>query len=218
MKELSLFSFVDLTNVRSDDAKVLKYRKMLLDEMDPRFTPYKHIQPGIRKFIRDRFDVTVIRQTLENVLSWNPDSPKSRSEKENSILALMFILSMDYPNCQGIQFEKCPSFVYSLAGLKISMAYDVVLSYWDQNNKRHVGAIKLKLKKNGFSFEEAEMATSLLAKSLEQHYPDAFVEPGMCYCFNPFQRRFYSAVNIEQNYVRALSVAKLLMGTDEIAA
>lgn len=62
MKTISLFSFVDLLSIRSEDSRKRRYQKMMLEELDPTFTPYKRIRQGICKFLWDGFDRLVIEK------------------------------------------------------------------------------------------------------------------------------------------------------------
>lgn len=219
MRTISLFSFVDLTSVRSDDSRKRQYQKLMLEELDPTFTPYKRIRPGISKFLRDGFDMAVIEYTLEhNVLPWNPETKRAKAEKENSLLALRNILSMPFPSLPGVRFEHRPSYIFKIGGLSLKVSYDAFLSFRDKDGKNHLGAIKAKIKKDGFMHEDAEMAACLMYKALQQQYPDAIVERNLCLCFNPFTKRMVGANNIDLNYAKALAIARLLSGTGDVAA
>lgn len=219
MKAISLFSFVDLLSIRSEDSRKRKYQKLMLEELDPTFTPYKHIRPGISKFIRDGFDMSVIEYTLEQkVLTWNPETKRAQAEKENSILALRNILSMPLPTLPDVYFDHQPSFIFKLGGLSIKVSYDAILSLRDGDGTYHLGAIKTKLKKDGFMYEDAEMTACLIYKSLQKQFPDAIIEKNLCLCFNPFTKRMIAANNIDSNYTKALSIALHLSGADELAA
>lgn len=219
MKDISLFSFVDLLSIRSEDSRKRRYQKLMLDELDPTFTPYKHIRPGISKFLKEGFDMSVIEDTLEhNVLPWNPETKRAKAEKENSVLALRNILSMLFPSLPGVRFEHRPSYIFKLGGLLIKVSYDAFLSFSDKDGKYHLGAIKAKLKKDGFMTEDAEMAACVMYKALQQQFPDAIIERNLCLCFNPFTKRMIAANNVETNYAKALAVARLLSGMGDVAA
>ena len=219
MKTISLFSFVDLISIRSEESRKRRYQKLMQDELDPTFTPYKHIRPGISKFLRDGFDMSVIEDTLvRNVLAWNPETKRAKAEKDNSLLALRNILSMLFPSLPGVRFEHRSSYIFMFAGLPLKVSYDVFLSFRDKDGKYHLGAIKTKLKKDGFMTEDAEMAACLMYKALQQQFPNAIIERNLCLCFTPFTKRMIAANNVESNYAKALAIARLLSGTGGVAA
>lgn len=191
---------------------------MMLEELDPTFTPYKRIRPGICKFLRDGFDRSVIENTLNHVQMWNPDTKRAKAEKDNSLLALRNILSMPFPSYPGVRFEHRPSYIFKFAGFSLKVSYDAFLSFRDKDGKVHLGAIKTKLKKGGFTNEDAEMTACLLFKSLQQQFPEAIVERNLCLCFNPFTKRMIAANNIESNCAKAFAIALELLGTGDVAA
>ena len=219
MSYVSLFSFVELIGIRSEDSRVLKYQKKILDDMDPVCVAYKRIRPGICKFLRDGFDKNVIQDTMENVVLWVPDSKRSNTEKENSILALQNIMLMSFPDYGSLVVRHRPvSYLLKIAGITVKVSYDALLSYKGEDGKQHVGAIKTKLKKEGFTYEDAEMSACLLYKSLQRQFPDAVIEKDLCMCLNPFSKRMISAKNIEANYMTAVKVAIKLSGIGDVAA
>lgn len=219
MSHLSLFSFVELIGIRSEDSRLLKYQKKMLEDLDPICIPYKRIRPGICKFLRDGFDKTVIMGTIEDVNLWLPDSKRSKAEKQNSLLALNNIMLMSFPDYKDLIIRHRPtSYLFKIAGIKLKVSYDALISYMGEDGRRHIGAIKTKLKKEGFTYEDAEMAASLLFKSLQRQFPDAVIEKDMCLCFNPFTMKMTAAKNIDANYLKAMKVAIRLSGIDDVAA
>lgn len=219
MSYLSLFSFVELIGIRSEDSRVLKYQKKMLEDLDPVRVPYKRIRPGICKFLRDGFDRGVILDTIENIALLKPETNRSKTEKENSLLALRNILLMSFPDYGSILVRHRPeSYLLKIAGITIKVSYDALISYTGIDGKRHVGAIKTKLKKEGFTYEDAEMSSCLLFKTLKKQFPDAVVEKEMCFCFNPFTMRMIAAKNVDANYLKAVEVAIKLSGVGDVAA
>ena len=219
MSQLSLFSFVELISIRSEDSRLLKYRKKILEDLDPICIPYKRIRPGICKFLRDGFDKDVILGTMEDINLWVPDSKRSKAEKENSLLALRNIILMSFPDYKGLIVRHRPaSFLFKIAGITLKVSYDALISYNDKDGKQHVGAIKTKLKKEGFTYEDAEISSCLLFKALQRQFPGAVVEKDMCFCFNPFSMRMIVAKNVEANYLKAMKVAIKLSGVGDVAA
>ena len=219
MSYLSLFSFVELIGIRSEDSRVLKYQKKMLEELDPVRVPYKRIRPGICKFLRDGFDKSVIQDTMENIALWRPETKRSKTEKENSLLALKNIMLMSFPDYGSLVVKHRPdSYLLKIAGITIKVSYDALISYNDKDGKQHVGAIKTKLKKEGFTYEDAEISSCLLFKALQRQFPGAMVEKDMCFCFNPFSMRMIVAKNVEANYLKAMKVAIKLSGVGDVAA
>lgn len=134
MSNLSLFSFVDLLSIRSEDSRVLKYQKKIFEELDPKCVPYKKIRPGICKFLRDGFDKTVIQDTMENVVLWVPDSKRSKTEKANSIFALKNIMLMSFPDYGSLVVRHRPnSYLLKIAGITIKVSYDALISFTSED-------------------------------------------------------------------------------------
>ena len=218
MFNISLFPFVDLTRSRSRESLERGVERLLSEDGGSPPIHYALIRPGVKKYISKRFNQVVLDELHTRVLAYEPYSPFTENEKINSLTAIELMRSMVVPPFNGISFEKGETIVLPFGGIVLRIALDAVLNWVDANGIKHVGAIKAKIKKGTFLLESGEMAACLIAIALKVQYPEAAVDPHLCYCYDLFRQRLIPAVNLQANLDTAKRVAEWIAARGDLAA
>ena len=218
MVKFSLFSFVDLTQVRRRETLDRKIERFLREDENPFPPHYALIRKGISRFCSTGFNPDVLDDMHEHVLTSVTTSEFTLKDKPNCFLAIELMRSMPIPDFKGITFEKGEKIDLSFGGVVLTVVTDATLSWVDSNGHRHIGAIKAKVKKGAFPRESAEMAACLVAQALKARYPDAIVDPIHCYCFDVFRQRLIPASNMSRNLELALEIAEMIASKGDLAA
>lgn len=218
MRNFSLFPFVDLTRFRSRESLERGLERLLSEDGGSPPIHYALIRPGVKKYISRGFDQVVLDELHARVSAYEPYSSFTENEKTNSLLAIELMRSMEVPHVKGISFERGVTIVLPFGGIILRIALDAVLIWVDDNGIKHVGSIKAKIKKGTFLRESGEMAACLIAVALKFQYPDAVVDPHLCYCYDLFRQRLIPALNMRANLDLAMRVAEWIASIGDLAA
>lgn len=216
--QFSLFSFVDLTQVRRRETLERRIERLLHGERDSIPIHYPLIRYGIKRYCFTGFNPDVLNVLLAHVTEYVPTSKFEQDEKANCLLAVGLAQSMTRPVFPNVTFEKGETINLHIGGIIIHVVTDASLLWTDADGVKHVGAIKAKIKKGNYPRDFAEMAASLLAKALMSRHPDAVVEPQLCLCYDVFRQRLVPAHNLSRNLEWARRIAEMIASRGDLAA
>lgn len=218
MFNLTLFSFADLTQVRSLESLNRRIDRLLHEERDSIPIHYYLIRPGIKRFCFTGFNPDVLESLQKRVSEYVPTTKFEMDEKANCLMAVELAKSMIRPVFPDVHFEKGETIDLVLAGTHIHVVTDATLSWTDEKGVKHVGAIKTKIRKSVYTRETAQMVACLVAKSLLEQHADAVVDPTLCLCYDVFRQRLVPAGNLSRNLEVALEVAEMIAARGDLAA
>ena len=218
MFKFQLFPFVDLIRFRSRESLERGIGRLLSADGEAIPIHYALIRPGVKKYISRGFDQSVLDELHTRVLAYEPYSPFTESEKTNCLMAIELMRSMAVPPVSIFSFEHGETIVLPIGGIDLRIAVDAVLTWFDENGIKHVGAIKTKIKKGAFLRESGEMAACLMASALKVRYPEAIVDPHHCYCYDLFRQRLIPALRMQANLDLAKRMAELIASKGDLAA
>ena len=218
MFKASVFAFVDLTQVRRKETLERRIERLLHGERDSIPIHYPLIRPGIKRFCFTGFDPDVLDALHMRVTEYVPTSKFEQDEKANCLLAVGLARSMPRPAFPDVTFEKGETIDLHLAGIIIHVVTDATLLWTDVDGVKHLGAIKVKLRKGNYPREAAEVAACLLAKAMMDRHPDAVVDPQLCLCYDVFRQRLVPARELSQNLIGARRIAEMIASREDLAA
>ena len=218
MSPLSFFAFVDLTQVRRRESLIRRIEKLLRGDQESIPIHYYLIRSGIKRFCFTGFDPDVLVDLYTRVSEYVPTTKFEQDEKTNCLLAIRLAQSMPRPALPDVRFDKGETIDLDLLGVHLHVVTDATLSWTDVDGVKHIGAIKTKIRKSNYTRECAQMSACLLAKALLARYPDAFIDPTLCFCYDVFRQRLVPASNMSQNLEVAQEIAEMIASHGDLAA
>ena len=217
MLKLSIFTFVDLTQVRSQESLNRKIDRLFNGDGNPFPPHYSLIRKGISQFCFPGFSPDILDNMHEHVMTSTTSSEFTIMDKSNCLLAIELMRTMPVPVLKGITFEKGEKITLPIGGIVLQVVTDATLSWVDTYGNRHLGAIKAKVKKGNFPRELSEMTSCLIAQAMKTKHPDAIIDPIHCYCLDVFRQRFVPANNLLHNLGLALEIAERIASRGDLA-
>ena len=218
MSGLSFFSFVDLTQIRSRESLSRRIDKLIHGDSDSIPIHYYLIRSGIKRFCFTGFDPDVLVNLFMRVSEYVPTTKFEQDEKTNCLLAIRLAQTMPGPVLPDVRFDKGETIDLDLLGVHLHVVTDATLSWIDVDGVKHIGAIKVKIRKSNYTRECAQMSACLLAKALMAKHPDAFIDPTLCFCYDVFRQRLVPASNMSRNLEVAREIAEMIASHGDLAA
>lgn len=217
MRTIYLGTFASLVNKKSENSLVNAIKRIVSSE-DSFVIWYNYIRKGVKNFFAIHCDFSVLDGLLENLSKEIPVTTFQRNNCENSKLAVQHIKSMSYELFEGKDMAAPTEKSITFHGIELNINPDAIITWHGKDGKTHVGAIKTKLKKGAFRPDEGTMTACLIQYYLTIVYPDYFVEPDYCICFDAFRRKIYTSKNYDINISTAVSIAEKIAAMGDVAA
>lgn len=214
--KIYLNTFASLVNRKSEES-LTKAIHTIVEEHDAPFW-YSRIRPGIRSFFAEGMNHSILESLVDKLASVVPMTTFQKNDCENSKQAVAKIMSMSFSGLEGKNLVRPAAKSIMFHGIELDVNPDALIIWMDADGKKHVGAIKSKLKKSVFRQEEAVMIACMLKRYLHTLFPDDIVEDSLCICYDVFRDRFYGPMNYTKNLALAADYAERICIIDHHAA
>ena len=204
--KIYLNTFASLVNRKSEES-LIKAIHTIVEEHDAPFW-YSRIRSGVRSFFAEGMNYSILESLVDKLASVVPTSTFQKNDCENSKQAVTKIMRMSFSGLDGKNLVRPTSKSIMFHGIELDVNPDALIIWLDSDGKKHVGAIKSKLKKSVFRQEEAVMISCMLKCYIHTLFPDDIVEDVLCICYDVFRNRFYGPMNYSKNLALAIEFAE----------